>query len=56
MGVLDLPAGELVRPGLPFRGHAHPCLAGLRQRDEGRADFGQEGGPAIIQDQQHPGQ
>ena len=55
-GVLDLPVGEQVRPGLPDRGDAEPFLVGLRQREQDLVHAGQVRGPAVSQRQHHPGQ
>ena len=52
-GVLDLPVGELVRPGLPTGGDAEPDLVGLGQAGERGVHAGQVRGPAIGQRELH---
>jgi hypothetical protein len=55
-GVPGLPAGELVRPVLPVRGHAEPPLLVFGQAGERLVNAGQVRGPPVRLGQAHAGQ
>ena len=55
-GVLDLPVGELVRPGFPVGGDAESPLVCFGQGGERGVDAGEARGPAVGQGEHHAGQ
>jgi hypothetical protein len=55
-GVLDLPVGELVRPGALVPGHAGPGLVRAGQAGERGVHPGEVRGPVIGEGEHHPGQ
>jgi len=52
-GAFDLPVGEQVRAVLPVLDHAEPGLVRRGERGQRRVHFGEAGGPAVSQGEQH---